>query len=221
MNRCRRPIDQLVRWVSEVAQNAPGLVVPVSGGSDGALTLWVCAQALPDKTSALHFGSNLRARGWFESVAPVEFQRIPEGPSDPEALRWALTASFCRQRQRWPVGSRNRSEDQLHTYSRPSLIATILPIVGVWKSTVMELAVEIGVPAEILHSSRQADPACGRPQEMVDIGIEALDLFLKVRVGEEPESALTRLSAPTRAYLDELYLYGQTRAGLPHRGPQI
>jgi lincosamide nucleotidyltransferase A/C/D/E len=101
-----------------------------------------------------------------------------------------------------------------------SRVATYLPLAGLWKSEVMELAAVVGVPVEVLASSRRADPECGRPQEMADIPFETVDGFLQVRVGEWPESDLAGLPAAAIAYLDSVYRRNGFKAGLPLRGPQ-
>lgn len=219
-------IDRLIDWIRSAAAPADGLTVPVSGGSDGALALWLCARAYPGKTRALHLGDRLRARPWFESIAPlkvVPLPTVPVAPGDPEinaeAMRWAIVASHAVSND-WPVGTRNRTEEVLRTYSRASQIATFLPIVGVWKSDVMKLCSHIGVPAEILASSRKPDPICGRPRELADIGIEKIDAFLKAAIGEATPGS-EELSEEERSYLERLYASTSFKASLPHRGPAI
>jgi NH3-dependent NAD+ synthetase len=117
----------------------------------------------------------------------------------------------------WLVGTRNRTEEVLGTYSLASRVATYLPLAGLWKSEVMELAEAVGVPREVLDSSRRADPSCGRPQELADIPFASIDLFLQVRTGERPEADLAGIPTDVLAYLDMVYSRNRFKGGLPLR----
>ena len=119
----------------------------------------------------------------------------------------------------WLVGSRNRTEEVLGTYSLASRIATYLPLAHLWKSEVMRLARYVGVPDEILQSSRRADPACGRPQEMADIPFEMVDLFLQVMIGEQPVSQLATMPLAQREYIQRVYDRNRFKLSLPLRPP--
>jgi NH3-dependent NAD+ synthetase len=216
-------LTQLIAWIRRTTDvpGCPGLLVPVSGGSDSALCFWLCAQALPPgRAVAVFAGTGLRCRDWFEDLGPVHSLPGPPPDAHPEAARWAAVLALALGGAGWLVGSRNRTEDLLGTYSLASRVATYLPLAGLWKSEVMRLAAAVGVPAEILASSHRADPECGRPQEMADISFEAVDVFLRVRVGERPESNLAELPAGAVAYLDAVYQRNRFKAALPLRGPQ-
>lgn len=192
----------------------------MSGGSDSALCFWLCVQALPSGRSVAAFvGRDLRCREGFEGLGPVRY--LPEPPPDahPEAARWALMLSVSLAERGWLVGTRNRTEEVLGTYSLASRVATYLPLAGLWKTEVMELAAAVGVPAEVLASSRRADPSCGRPREMADIPFEVVDAFLAVRIGERPGSDLAALPPAAVAYLDAIYHRNRFKAGLPLRPP--
>jgi NH3-dependent NAD+ synthetase len=206
-------------WARGAASSARGVLVPVSGGSDSALAFWLLARALPGRAFAVHVGAELRARDWFETIGSVFQLPHPDGPGDREALRWAALISHGLNLGHWLVGSRNRTEDVLGTYSLASRVATFLPLVGLWKSEVMELCERVGVPAEILASSRRADPACGRPQGLAEIPFGAMDLFLQVRIGERPEADLAAVNPVQLGYLEKIYQYNQFKKALPLRPP--
>ena len=215
-------IDKLIVALHTQAVYAPGLVLPVSGGSDGALAFWLGAKAFPGRMIGLHFGDNLRGREWFESLGQIDYLSLPDSEIGAEELRWASTLSYCRTRNFfWPVGSRNRTEDALRTYSRSSTVATILPIVGVFKSDVIKLCEHIGVPAEIIASSRRPDPPCGRPTELADIGIERIDIFVRCHLGLDPIERMSKLSEPEIVYLTQLCGETAFKAQIPHRGPNV
>ena len=52
---------------------------------------------------------------------------------------------------------------------------------------------------------------------MADIPFEVVDAFLRVRVGERPESDLAGLPPEAVAYLDAVYRRNRFKAGLPLR----
>lgn len=217
-----KSIAVIVAWIRLKCEHAAGLLVPISGGSDSALTFWLCAQASPDKTLAVFVGEpdELRGRDWFESVGQVRYVRIADGPDNPEALRWARFISICLQKRYWLFGTRNRTETVLGTYSMASTVARQLPLDGLWKTEVMELCRQVGVPKEILQSSRRADPECGRPPEMASIPLETVDLFLQVKIGELPESHQVEIDPAIVQYLDSLYCLNRFKADLPACGPR-
>ena len=217
-------LESIIDWIRRTTDTAGGrgALVPVSGGSDSALCFWLCAKALPPRYAiAAYVGDGLRCRPWFESLGPLHVFPKPahDGVADPEALRWAMMISHGRRERCWMVGSRNRTEDVFGTYSLASRVATYLPLAGMWKSEVMELCGRVGVPDEILASSRQADPACGRPQEMADIPFRSVDLFLQVKVGERPEPDLAALCEAQLGYLESVYRRYTFKKQLPLRPP--
>jgi len=89
------------------------------------------------------------------------------------------------------------------------------------KTDIMQLCSLIGVPDEVMASSRRADPDCGRPSELAEIPLEQIDIFLKVRIGELGEDALQSLAPTQVAYLDKAFKANKWRTGLPTEGPQL
>jgi len=211
-------IDHLIEDIRETAAAADGLLVPVSGGSDSALCFWLCCQAFPEKTVGVHAGKDLREASWFSSTGRLELVDTPGEHREREEMRWGRFLSASLGRRAWLVGSRNRTEDGLGTYSLASRVATYLPIVGVWKSDVQRLCVEAGVPASIIASSLRADPDCGRPAELAEIPFEQIETLLRVRAGESPADALTSLSASQIEYLDGILGRNAFKRHLPARG---
>ncbi|MBX9670113.1 MAG: hypothetical protein K2X93_21110 [Candidatus Obscuribacterales bacterium] len=213
-------VEVLEQWIRCNAKAANGLLIPVSGGSDGALTFALHSRVYPEKTVAVYAGTELRARGWFESIGPVRFIEQFDGEFA-ELDRFTQFQKLCKRENRWLVGTRNRTEDVFGTFSLPSRMATYLPIVGLWKSDVMELCKLVGVPEEVIESSRRADPDCGRPAELAEIGLENIDLFLKVQIGLLGSEALETFSAPQIEYLERAYKTNRFRSSLPVRGPTL
>ena len=215
-------LNSIIGWIRRTTDVVAGrgAFIPISGGSDSALCFWLCAQALPRaNTTAAYVGTELRCREWFEQIGTVIMLPVPPGDAHIEAQRWALMLSQSLKFRGWLVGTRNRTEEVLGTYSLASRIATYLPLANMWKSEVMQLAQYVGVPNEIIQSSRRADPACGRPQEIADIPFETVDLFLQIQVGELPMADLERIPASQRAYLESVYKRNRFKVDLPLRPP--
>jgi NH3-dependent NAD+ synthetase len=211
-------IIALTQWIRHTAADARELLVPVSGGSDSALCFWLCCQAFPDKTVGIHAGTALRSQNWFDSVGNILRVKTPGAQSEREEMRWARFLAASLRRGAWLVGSRNRTEDRLGTYSLASRLATILPLVNVWKSEVMDLCADVGVPQEILESSRRADPDCGRPQELAEIPFVDIERVLRVDAGDAPPETLLGMRAPAIAYVRELIRRNAFKKTLPIRG---
>ena len=85
----------------------------------------------------------------------------------------------------------------------------------------MELCQIAGVPAEVMASSRRADPDCGRPQSLAEIPLELIDTYARVQAGELSQEALNQLTADQRSYLASLVANNEFRSHLPSRGPAL
>jgi NH3-dependent NAD+ synthetase len=208
----------IIDWLraSTGIEDGRGALVPVSGGSDSGLCFWLCSRAFPPgKVGAAFSGKALRCREWFESVGPVRYLPEPEPSQHVEAGRWAMMLSEALASRRWLVGTRNRTEQLLGTYSLASRVATCLPLASLWKSEVMELCRLIEMPEAIIASSRRADPSCGRPKELAEIPFGHVDLFLQVRCGERREEELRQLSPAALDYLDSIYKRNRFKTTLP------
>ena len=220
-NRSMDPrLVSIIDWIKEIIGPKRSALVPVSGGSDSALCFWLCEYALPGRAVAVYIGDALPHRDWFEAIGTVQLLPVIAGHGESDTLRWAATISHAHTLRARLMGSRNRTEDVLGTYSLPSRVVSYLPLAGLWKSDVMELCKVIGVPNEILESSRKADPACGRPVELAEISFADVDRFLQVCIGERPMSDLSALSAGQCTYLDSIYMRNLYKAKLPMRGPR-
>ncbi len=217
----RRMFEAIVQFVYNETKKSPHLLIPISGGSDGAVTVKICKEACPEKTIAIHAGHNLLCRDWFESICPVEFIETPGRPEDAEEMRWGCFLARSLRLKGRLIGNRNRTEDLLGNYSLASCAANLLPIVNLWKSEVMDICEYIGVPEEILASSLKPDPDCGRPPELAAISFETIEKFLKFQIEEaELEDVSTLLDQPEFTYLLEMFKRNAFKRCLPVRGPR-
>jgi len=211
----------LTDWIRTSAAQANGLLVPVSGGSDSALVFHLLNQVYPEKTLGVFVGDNLRAKDWFLEQGAIRFLPALASSDFAEVERNALFLKQAHGEKRWLVGTRNRTENVFGTFSLASRVATYLPIVGVWKTDVMELCQLIGVPDVVTASSRSADPDCGRPKKLAEISLELIDVFLKVQLGHLQADALSALTAAQVDYLTKAYKANKFRTELPTTGPEL
>lgn len=207
-------IINLLERMEKITRSANLLVVPVSGGSDSALSYRLLNEVCPKKVVGLYVGNNLREIDWFNSTGRLEVLDLKFDPSDAEPFRWAVFLNYSLKNKGWLVGSRTRTENNLGTYSLASRVATYLPLVKVWKTDVMLMCNELNVPKAITDSSRQADPDCGRPKEMAEIPLELIDEYLKFLEGS---IAATTISEEQRQYLKAIIVANKFKQSLPLR----
>lgn len=213
-----KKLETLIAWIRETAAPARGLLVPVSGGTDSALTFWLCNQAYPEKTLGVHIGTDLPHANWFKLQGRVE--RLPQVVNEDDIGRWARFLRLSIAGDRWLVGSRNRTEHELGQFSLASRLSSYLPIVGLWKSEVLSACRELRVPEAMIAASLEADPDCGRPSELSAIPYEATEAFLKEKNGEAPPGTAP-LDAAQRGYLEATLRGDAFKPRLPECGPKL
>jgi len=92
--------------------------------------------------------------------------------------RHGLTAST----HYFPVGTRNATEQTLGTYSQISKSVSMLPIIDIFKSEVLEICDYLGVPQIAIDKSREIDCDCGRFDTPAN-HMRELDLFIMHKKG--------------------------------------
>ncbi|CAN5750397.1 hypothetical protein BH11PAT2_BH11PAT2_01600 [soil metagenome] len=212
-------VNVLLSWLKTNIPVGPGILIPVSGGSDSALCFWLCNQVFKEHTKGISIGTELRSKEWFDAVGEVVLHDAAFVGENPEVARWAHFLTVCLAENRILLGSRNHTESILGTFSNASRVATFFPLAGLWKHEVMELCDFIGIPEEITASSKRADPECGRPEKMADIQYEAVDRFLQEKRGAAVDTSLDEPSPEQREYLENVYAQNSYKADLPLVGP--
>lgn len=91
----------------------------------------------------------------------------------------------------WIGGTINATERALGKYSLISDSASIQLLHTLYKSDIMEICDELGVPERIMENSRLPDCACGR-EEIAAENIELIDDLLRYKgdIGSFPDKAL-------------------------------
>jgi NH3-dependent NAD+ synthetase len=213
-------VTALKEWIIKNTPDRFGVLIPISGGSDSALCFWLYNQLFPERVVGVYFGKALRSRSWFEATGVVRVMETPSVIHDPEIARFAVLLDVALAEHRLLVGARNRTETMLGAYSRASRLASHIPLAGVWKSDVLDLCAYIDVPEEIIASSREADPVCGRPEELARLPFAAVDNFLRAKISKTPRGDETLLPEQ-RAYLENLYTRNRFKEVFPVVGPTL
>ncbi len=99
----------------------------------------------------------------------------------------------------WVAGTINATEMYLGTYSVLATAVSIQPLQKVYKTAVLEMCRELGVPEIALEYSRQPDCWCGR-DEIAAENIELIDAIIAMKVvpGDHDPELLNTLYAYIR-----------------------
>ncbi len=206
--------ERIISWIRDEveAANAAGAVFGLSGGLDSSVVAILCRDALGDSTLALILPCdsakedvsdailvaqkfNIKTKtidltNLYESLLKI----LPEGEILARAnlkprLRMTTLYYFANTLNYLVVGTGNRSEIEVGYFTKHGDGATdILPLGGLYKTQVRELAEELGVPEEILEKP----PSAGLWENQTDegelgISYESLDSILSsLETGEEP-----------------------------------
>lgn len=209
-------LERLTEWIRKTVPDGRDVVVPISGGTDSALCFWLYNHALPGRVVGVYYGTHLRAESWFRSFGEVRtIELLPDLLDDPELLRWTRLLNIALLEGRVLIGARNKTEHVLGTFSHASRVAFHLPLASTWKSEIFALCELIGVPDEVMGSSRAADPVCGRTEEYLRIPFDLIDSFLQEKIGEKPMSDPALLADDQRAYLESIYQRASYKKDLP------
>ncbi len=124
----------------------------------------------------------------------------------------------------FPVGTRNATEDVLGTYSQLSKSVSMMPIIDLFKSEVLEICEYLGVPEIAIEKSKEIDCDCGRFDTQAN-HMRELDLYIMHKKGMLSREYLRQnmpadvLNAVTEFYVEESY-NNDYRARTPYRPAQ-
>jgi len=180
---------------------------------------------------------------WFsQEVAPWLKERAPQAKIvidtsidwRCDGLRWGaladMSAVYFDRRSRimrpsdqkyWVLGTRNRSEDISLNYSNASMMASIQPIVNLWKSEILQITKYLGAPQIAISKSCEMDCVCGR-ERFVAEHIPEIDLILMDKVGELPSTypqshIKPELFNKLTAFVEAKATHNQFKLHIPYR----
>ena len=120
----------------------------------------------------------------------------------------------------WIVGTRNATENAIGAYSNLSKSASVEPIIDLYKSDILKICDELGVPKIAAQQSRQVDCDCGRFDIAAD-NIEGVDAVLKHRRGLITDQQLANAIEPEllsklNAFVDDQIRYAGFKKRIPY-----
>jgi NH3-dependent NAD+ synthetase len=120
----------------------------------------------------------------------------------------------------WVVGTRNATEDALGTYSVISTCASLQPIINLYKTDVLRLCAELGVPVEALNQSRLVDCDCGR-FDLAANHLDEVDLLLRAQAGDKNSAHSfslmeSELQSKITAFVQEQQAYSAFKKKIPY-----
>lgn len=110
----------------------------------------------------------------------------------------------------FPIGTRNATEDYLGTYSQISKAVSMQPIVGLYKSEVLQICKYLDVPQVAMTQSRVVDCACGRFDTAAE-HLDEVDAFIMKEKGELSKDYIKGWDRELRARVMEYVLEERER----------
>ena len=209
-------VEQIVRWVREQVETAgaSGTVFGMSGGLDSSVVAVLCRKALGDDSLGAVMPCHNDAADMEDARLVADQFGIPTVTVDlgpvfgtllaqlPEASRSAvvnlkprlrmLTLYYlARDRGYLVVGTGNKSEIEVGYFTKyGDGGADILPLASIYKTDLVDIAKELGVPSRIIKKTPSAGLWEGQTDEgELGITYAVLDEILKAaEAGRRPEA---------------------------------
>ncbi len=209
------------RIVSFIEEKAPGGVVGISGGIDSALTAYLARKALGTKTSFLYLPiavgktpknillleKKLGAKIKTISLAKIyqsSLRALPKADKMTQGnlqsrLRMAVLYYFANLHNFLVIGTTNKSEMEIGYFTKYGDGGVdIEPIADLYKTEVIKLAEEAGLPKEIIQAVPTAGLWAGQSdEEEIGLSYQTLDMVLKLfsqGLKEKEIAVLTNIS---------------------------
>ncbi len=151
-------------------------------------TSWFQKEAIPwlrekcphaDIEVAQPMGGNYDPQRWSDLI----MRSLYELEFDYSTIGWPFQGMkpLPEGRNYWVANTINATEWELGSYSNATRLASISPIRSIWKSEVLEICQELGVPQIAIDNARLPDCLCGRA-ELAAANIELIDDILRMRL---------------------------------------
>ena len=195
-------IHRLIQKVEMSATPVTGFMVGVSG-TDSLVTfilLSEVAKAKGFKVTGLHYmDENVVENTVTRTVFSWLLDRYPDSSllalnlpvGNHDQFRWGDIHYRAAEARHWVASTVNATEKALGTYSILTKSASISPIASLYKSEVLQVCSEYGVPDEVIARSRLPDCICGR-DEFAAENIELIDEVLRNSLTKDYPTALVR-----------------------------
>jgi len=149
-----------------------------------------------------------------------------------DGLRWGMLAdmsvmNMAERKMRESdnkyciLGTRNRTEDRLNNYSVASTIASVQPLIKLYKSEILDICEWLEVPQLVIKKSCEADCICGREELRAHFGRE-LDIILNANATSLANTDYVNLNPTLKQklceYISERVSKGAFKKRIPY-GP--
>jgi len=227
-----KSVDAIVDWLAAEIKTAPGLVVSLSG-TDSMLTFVLCAMALEklgrdphQDLIGIHFRTerdedNWPPTGWLSKYGCVQVWQQPKYEDQAADIkRWERIQSFAIENGRpWIVGSRNATEAAIGDFSIASNCCSLFPIVGLYKTEVLNICHLLGLPLVEINRSLNPDPDCDVACMFQNRRVVQSDCLTLMNLALLPEGDRLEVPSNLRAIYDEKVRQGEFRLNF-HRSPE-
>lgn len=124
------------------------------------------------------------------------------------------------EEQYWVVGTKNRTEELLFTFSNASTAVSLQPLTSLWKTEILQLAEYLGIPQIAIAKSCETDCICGR-ERLAATHLKEIDYLLMYRQGELAESYIvnnipTELRSILYKYINNQVDKGWFKINIPY-----
>ena len=171
----------------------PGFVIGLSG-TDSILAFSIISDALwkhklDHKLVGVHFANSKRKKStWFEKdIIPWMRENWPNADIRVQGLvdnceieRWTAIQHISKNETLWTAASVNATEKRLGKYTILVEAASLWPLTSFWKSEVLDVCRELGVPEIAIENSQIPDCLCGR-DELAAQNIQLIDDILRFK----------------------------------------
>lgn len=210
-------VTRLANKIGMSQTPVPGFIMGLSG-TDSVVAFIMCYDALKRHDKAHRLlginyinGPNQRDR-WFASyVIPWLQERCPEANIEVQVpmggnhdqQRWAdlhvralnridhegRLHALDEENTYWVVGTINATEKHLGKYSVMATAVSVQPLMTLYKSDIIKICVDLGVPQIAINKSRLPDCLCGRDEKAAS-NIELIDDILRFNVSPSDHDPL-------------------------------
>ncbi len=143
-----------------------------------------------------------------DDTIPVSDDNKRWGNLFSRAVRDTARGSELTSRFYFPVGTRNATEEHLGAYTQISKAVSMLPLVDLFKSEVLEICEYLGVPQIAIDKSREIDCDCGRFDIQAN-HMRELDLVIMAKTGVLDKTYLRTI--PPKLLRDVVAFYVEER----------
>lgn len=203
-------VNRLVAKIQMSQTPVPGFIIGLSG-TDSIIAFLLAYDALKrcnmeHRLMGVHYVSDMAKQSWFEKhVMDWLADECPDARliactplgGNHDQQRWAdlqaralyrnindyddVRVPYLEGENYWVAGTVNATEKYLGKYTLMANAVSIQIIQSIWKSEIIEMCRELGVPEIAIEHSRMPDCLCGR-DELAAENIELIDDIIRHRV---------------------------------------